>query len=161
MAREEHDREDLLREATALVERVQLSVPGFDEEVFAGFRRDGSASFYFGQDRAFHFTSDGKLRRVFRDGLLYKAEHGRLVALRRNRTASEVELLRQELSDAESAVVLDEFKLRAAELADSLSRATYRTVGQVPEHVDLVGRVRVWLSDHTARIAIADSARSV
>jgi len=160
MAREEHDREDLLREATALVERVQLSVPKFDEDVFAGFRRDGSASFYFGPDRAFHFTSDGKLRRAFGNGLLYKAEQGRLVALRRNRTASEVELHRQALSDAESAAIVEDFRHRAAALTESLDHETCHAVGQVPEGFDVVGRVRAWLVDHAAQVTIANSPRS-
>ena len=42
MARRESDREDLLREATALVERAELTIEGFDEPIVVGFRRDGS-----------------------------------------------------------------------------------------------------------------------
>jgi hypothetical protein len=82
------------------------------------------------------------------------------VSLARHRSTSEVELLRQELSAADSTTVLDEFQRRAAELSESLDRATYRTVGQVPEHGNVVARVRAWLADHAARITIADSARS-
>ena len=47
MARQESNREDLLREATALVERVELHVPAFEEPIVVGFRRDGCASFLF------------------------------------------------------------------------------------------------------------------
>lgn len=160
MAREEHDREDLLREATALVERVELSVAGFDENVFAGFRRDGGASFYFGQDHAFHFTSDGKLRRAFREGLLYKAEQGRLVALARRRTPNEVALVRRPSNAVETTAMLAEFQRRAAELSESMDRAAFRTIGRVPEHADVVARVRAWLVDHAASISVADSPRS-
>ena len=48
MARHEEDREDLLAEATALVERAELVVEGAAESVVIGFRRDGCASIYCG-----------------------------------------------------------------------------------------------------------------
>ena len=97
MAREEHNREDLLAEATALVERASLRLDGFAEEVVVGFRRDDSASFYFGADRVYQFTSEGALRRAMIAPLLYKAEQGRLIALERHRTADAVEMVRREL----------------------------------------------------------------
>src|SRR5688572_18570527 len=65
MARQEQDREDILREATALVERVELLIPEFPEPIVAGFRRDGSASFFFGADPVLQFNAQGKLRRAF------------------------------------------------------------------------------------------------
>ena len=88
MSRSESDREDLLREATALVERVELSIPGYGESIVVGFRRDGSASFFFGQSPVFQFNSQRELRRAFRDGLLFKTDNGRLVEMRRERTAT-------------------------------------------------------------------------
>jgi hypothetical protein len=160
MAREEHDREDLLREATALVQRVQLIVPGCDDEVFAGFRREGSASFYFGQRCAFHFNSEGRLRRAFVAGRLLKAEQGRLVALRRNRTASEVELLRHELTDDETTALLKSCGDRLKLLRDALAAGTHQVVGQVPQGVDVVDKVLAWVNDHAAHVTIADSPRS-
>ena len=74
MARRESDREDLLREATALVERAELTIEGFDEPIVVGFRRDGSASFFFGADPVYQFNTAFELRRAFVVGLLYKAE---------------------------------------------------------------------------------------
>ena len=50
MALHEQDREDLLSEATALVQRVELRVEGFAEPVIVGFRRGGEASVFFGAD---------------------------------------------------------------------------------------------------------------
>jgi len=73
MAREEEPREDLLREATALVERVELQIEGFAETIVAGFRRDGAASFYFGQDFVFQFNTANQLRRGYVEGRLFKA----------------------------------------------------------------------------------------
>src|SRR5262245_12366974 len=103
MARQESDREDLLREATALVERAELKVAGESEPMTVGFRRDGSLSVFFGGDAVYQFNTAGELRRAFAGGLLYKAERGRLVELRRERSADEVALVRRELPDEESA----------------------------------------------------------
>ncbi len=84
MARDEQDREDLLREATALVERVELAPTDNEagEHIVIGFRAGGAASVYFGGDTAYHFNSDGELRRAYADGLLYKADIGRLTSTR-------------------------------------------------------------------------------
>src|SRR6184192_244955 len=98
MARVERDREDLLAEATALVERVELEVAGWPGHVVLGFRASGCGSVYFGADEAYQFNTTGELRRAYRDGALYKAERRRLVRLARQRTAEEVQLIRHELN---------------------------------------------------------------
>src|SRR5437016_5665990 len=108
MARHESDREDLLREATALVERVEMRNPGCDEPVVAGFRRDGSVSFYFGADPVYQFNSAGEFRRGYVAGMLYKAERGRIIKLERKRGEHSVDLLRNELDAAEAAALLND-----------------------------------------------------
>lgn len=57
MAREEADREDLLDEGRALVDRAAFAVAPFAEPVFIGFRWDGAASVFFGPDRVYHFNA--------------------------------------------------------------------------------------------------------
>src|SRR3954447_14030342 len=106
MARHESDREDLLREATALVERVELKVAGFEEPIVVGFRRNGSASFYFGAESVYQFNTARELRRAYIDGVLYKAEQGRLVSLTRERGENAVSMFRVELDDNEAADIL-------------------------------------------------------
>ena len=103
MARQENPREDLLAEATALVERAELRIAGFAEPIVVGFRRNGAASIYFGQDAAYHFNTANELRRAFIGGTLYKADRGRLAALVRRRTAAEVELVRHDLDETVAA----------------------------------------------------------
>ncbi len=98
MAREEQARENLIAEATALVERVELLLAGVAEPVVAGFRTDGSASLFFADDPVYQFNSQGKLRRAFVGGLLYKANAGRLVEMTRSRAAGQVQLVSRELS---------------------------------------------------------------
>ncbi len=159
MAREEHDRENLLGEAQALVERASLEVAGYQPEVFVGFRRSGGASFYFGPDRVYHATSAGALRRAFVDGRLYKAEHGRLVALRRRRSADVVELVRHKLNGGEERAFLAEMHRHFDALAKALGRGEFRLVGQVPEGGDVVARIHDWLETFAAQLAIAHSPR--
>src|SRR5262245_23531542 len=106
MARQESAREDILREATALVERVELQVPNAPEHVVVGFRRNGAASVFFGADPVYQFNEAGELRRAYVGGELYKAERGGLVALCRERGEREVALVRRELANDEMRAVL-------------------------------------------------------
>jgi hypothetical protein len=159
MARQESDREDLLREATALVERIEFApVAGDGEHVVVGFRRDGAASIYFGADPAYHFNAAGELRRAYCDGLLIKAERGRLVSLDRVRQADEVQLLRREMPADAERKFLGELIERMRMLLLQLREQQLVSVGQVPADADVVGRVMAWLA-HRDGVAVADSPR--
>jgi hypothetical protein len=155
MARQESDREDLLREATALVERAELQIPGESEPVTVGFRRDGSLSIFFGGDPVYQFNAASELRRAFADGLLYKGERSRLVALRRERTEHEVALVRRELSDDESAAFLAMAYQRLTQLRQALQSHNFKLVGQVPADGDAPARVCSWLKVLPAVLNIA------
>lgn len=158
MARHEEHREDLLREATALVERVAVRVPWLEDEVVVGFRADSSASFYFGQQRVYQFNSAGELRRAHLGESLYKADGGRLVSLHRQRTANAVELIATPLDDTATGVFL-------AAMTDNLSRLSaslageVQIIGQAPPAVDVLARVHQWLARHAGEIRIASSPR--
>ena len=155
MARHESDREDLLREATALVERAELLVPGEAEPVIVGFRRDGSASIYFGADPVYQFNSAGELRRAYLGGLLYKAERGRLVELRRERTEQETQLVRRELIDQEQASLLANAAARLERLRQALAKSSASVTGNVPADVDVPKRMGRWLDQARPGIKIA------
>src|SRR5687767_3585112 len=116
MAREEHDREDLLREATAFVDRAEFAVSGFASPVFVGLRRDGAASIYVNSDRVYHFNAAGELRRAYCDGLLYKADRGNLVSLDRRRDANETSLVSRRLPAEETRAFLEEMLKSLARL---------------------------------------------
>lgn len=144
MARNESDREDLLREATALVERGEFRIDGENEPIVAGFRRDGSFSLFFGSEQVVQFNSAGQLRRGYFDGRLLKADKGRLVWLTRERTAEAVYLHSELLTEPERGVILH----RAAGLVDCLSshltEGTFTLIGQVPTAGNIVERVITW-----------------
>lgn len=158
MARDEHEREDLLGEATALVERIEVIVPDSDEPIVIGFRDNGAASIYFGSDPAYHFNSSGQLRRAFVEGLLYKCENGQLVSMRRQRTPSEVQLIRHELTSEEQSKTIDLLRKRLIRLLASINRDDYTIAGQEPKSVDVIGRCESWL-DQRNEISIASSPR--
>ncbi|MCC7084965.1 MAG: hypothetical protein IT427_08155 [Pirellulales bacterium] len=159
MAREAADREDLLREATALIQRVELKISSFDEPIVVGFRRDGAASFYFGHDAVYQFNATGALRRGFLEGQLYKAVGGQLVALMPVRTAEQTELRRHDLSDAESKQFVDGALQRLRQLMTSLTNGEFSILGQIPPQTDLVGRIRDWLTQPFDSLPIAGSPR--
>ena len=157
MARHPEEREDLLREASALVVRAELHVDGFTEPVVVGFRREGAASFYFGENVVYQFNSENKLRRAFDRGTLLKCEQGRLYRLTPNRTAQALELVRHELTSEETQEFLSAARERLQQLHAALVERHFRIIGQVPESVDLTQRIRDWLERLPSSIPLAES----
>ncbi len=155
MPRIEADREDILQEATALVERAELAVPGYDEHVVIGFRRDGAASIYIGADPVYQFNSQGELRRLYLNGRLIKADHGRLAQLDRQRRAGEVQFVRHDLTDAETAACLSNLQQHLTQLRLSLQRDQFTLIGQVPPDSPILTRTRHWLDSLPQSISIA------
>jgi hypothetical protein len=160
MARREHEREDLLAEATALVQRAEFQIAGEAEPVVVGFRRNDAAAIYFGQDAAFQFNADDQLRRAFLDDRLYKADCGRLAALRRERTADEVQLLRHNLDAAETGAFLSKMHARIAALREELLNGRAVLLRQFSESGDAAARAADWLRRLPDRIDIASSPRA-
>jgi hypothetical protein len=155
MARRELEREDILREATALVERVEIQVPGCEEPVVIGFRREGAASVFFGSDPVYQFNTAGQLRRAYAGGLLYKAERGRLVALHRERGPTEAALVRHELDSGETADFLAALESRLSQLKAAVAGNAFVVSGQVPSGADMVGRIRRWLDGLPLQVKVA------
>jgi hypothetical protein len=160
MAREESNREDLLREATALVERIEL-VPKDDSPIatrtlgigpiVAGFRRNGALSIFFGEDPVYQFNATGELRRAYCEGKLLKASRGHLTALTRRRTQNEVQLIRHQLSQEEETAFLSQMDVRLRQFSELLNANLLEVVGQVPPDVDVVDRLKKCLARHTER----------
>lgn len=140
MARQEHDREDLLGEAKNLVERIELQIPHETEPVVVGFRESGSVSFYFGGEPVYQFNSVDALRRAYDRGLLYKAEQGMLVSLRRVRSGKQTVLQRHELDAVETDAFLAALKDRLLALLKALQAGEATMVGQVPEDAPVMSR---------------------
>lgn len=147
MARREVPKEDLVRDATAFATRVELrESPDDPAWTFVGLREDGGGSIYFGDDEFYAFNPKGELRRAFRDGRLLKAEGGRLVAMRRERTDDASFLASGELSEDRTHDLLQSLSDRIAKLIASLSDGSLvvnRSDGNATSDHALV---RDWLS---------------
>lgn len=150
MAREEHAREDLMAEATGLLPRLELQLPGELEPVVAGWKSNGWLSVYFGESPVYHFDGAGGLRRAFRNGRLYRLEARSLCELERHRSEGASALMRRRLSDEEQAEFLAELRHRLAGLAEALASGaatvlrevsdTCHALGQLLEAVQLAAR---------------------
>ena len=153
MAREESSREDLLREATALVERIELIPNGAadDQHIVAGFRRDGALSVFFGEDPVYQFNAAGELRRAYRDGKLLKATRGRLAALQRVRTQNEVQLVRHELSWEEEVAFMNQMEERLRDFAQRIDANLFEVAGQGRPDIDVLSRLKNCLATHIKR----------
>ena len=127
MAVNESDREDLMREAVALSRRVELEIDGFAEPVVIGFRDStGGSSFYFGQDPFFGFDALGRLRRSHSEGALFRTQGTTLARMERRRTGTATELVRKDLSDAETESFLANMHDRLIGVLDSLRENRFR-----------------------------------
>ncbi len=138
MARHESDREDLMREATALRQRVEFQVPHEADLITAGFRDNGCFSIYVGPDPVFHFDKDSRLRRAFAAGQLYRTQGTTLARLTRVREPNRTDLLRHDLSAEELREFLQTSRCRLAELIDAIDNKRFTVVAQIPADGDVV-----------------------
>ena len=166
MARDESEREDLLREASALVERIELQITnaagGEDTDsvpVVVGFRSNGAISIFLGSDPVYQFNAAGELRRAYCDGALFKAARGKLITLERVRRPDEVQLLSRVLTNGEEGVFISRMQDRLRALAIGLDRGSFRINGQVPTGADVLHRVKQWLAAHDG-MPIANTPRA-
>ena len=155
MARTESDREDLLREAKALVERAELQVAGLEEPVVVGFRRDGAASVFFGADPVYQFNAANELRRAYVGGLLFKAEMGTLVELRRERREREIALVRRALNGDELSKFLAAMQKRLGTLRMAFDASAVEVIGQVPPTSAVIERIRRWVNEAPDSVVVA------
>lgn len=154
MAKNSHDREDLLREATALLRRVVLSCD-WCAEIVVGFRRTDAVSFYFDHDLVLQFNNGGQLRRVFDGESMYVAESGQLNRLERIETGGRIELRSQPIDEGDHAAALQRYDFHLKRLRQLLQDGEYTMVGQVTDRdTDVVDEVRSWL-DSRDEITIA------
>ena len=136
MARTESDRKDLMAEAVAMTRRVEVTIPGNETLIVTGFRANGWLSIYLGPERMYQFDEEGRLRRAFVNGLLFRTQGTTLAQLHRQRTETETVLLRRGLSHSELA----EFRLAMLDhvtaFHERLTKREVVIVKQVPAEDD-------------------------
>lgn len=153
MAKKTHDREDLLRDATGYVQRIEFNLPEIREPIFCGIRKCGAWSIYIGQDNVLQFNSDDQLRRAFWRDRMLASYRGVLHWL--DRSDRRVRLGRIPLTDSELA----EFKSAAqgwlSNLHERLATQQYSVRGQFPVGSNIEQQVREWLERHHAYLEFA------
>jgi hypothetical protein len=132
MSRREHDREDLMAEVVALVRRVEFRLPDREAVIVAGFRSNGWLTLYFGPDPMFQFDEEGRLRRAFVNGFLFRTQGSTLARLQRQRMASETRLIRYDLSDTELGNFREMMVASFHGVREQISNGEAVTIRQVP-----------------------------
>lgn len=135
MARHESEREDLIREAVALLPRAEFSLPELPEPLTIGLRNQ-AASFFFGQDQVYHFDPDGRLRRAFVAGFLFRSQHNGLARLERIRTETETQLLQSQLTSEELLQFRRQMHTRLQQVLVALSENNLKLLRSVPPDTD-------------------------
>ena len=153
MPRQESPKEDLMRDATAFVERVEFSQKSGDS-VVVGFRSAASAesdaspgdvSFFFGEEPVYQFNAACELRRGFVDGIV-KAEKGSLVRMSKARTNGNVEMRRHEFTAVEVDDFLMAMQSRLRTLLDEIGNGDVKVLRSIPEGDAVAKRVESWLA---------------
>lgn len=157
MAREESDREDILREATALVERAELRIDGVAEPLVFGFRANGALSLFVTQDEVYHFDAEGAWRRGYFQGRLLKAVRGQMVELIRERTEQATVLRSRPLSSREQAEHEARWARRRTWLREAMDEGRCERVGVISASgADPVALLAGWIMEKADPLRIAD-----
>lgn len=144
MAKDTHDREDLLRDATGYDRRIEFISQKRSEPIFCGFRECGALSIYLGQDSVLQFNADGELRRAFwQDRMLASYRH---VLNWLERSDGRVRLSRTPLSEEEFREFLAEAMGWLRSLRDELAGQQLTVQGQFPNDADVTDLVMNWLT---------------
>ena len=126
MARKESDKEDLIADATALVDRAEYRYPVNADRRFSwtlitvGFRKNKSFSIYFDQDPFYQFDPNGSLRRACENGFLYRSEQSSLARLNRERSETQTTLQRIDLDLLQLEAFRDRLMAHFHEFATAL-----------------------------------------
>lgn len=154
MARDSHDREDMLRDATGYRRRVELKLPDHRCPVFCGFREEGAFSLYWTPDDVFQFNASGELRRAFWRDRMLASYRRQLHWLNRNDTGR-VRLQRVPLTDPEQIELLESLRSTLKKLDASLDANAFEVTGHHPANVDVMQDLREWLHTNDGTVPLA------
>ena len=136
--RHESDREDIMREATAMRRRASFAIDGLPSPVVAGFRSNDFFSIFFDQNPVYQFNNTGQLRRAYRDGLLYRTQGTTLAQLNRVRTPERTELQRTDLTPEQLDEFLSEMAKFLGKVRSAFTENGAELIEQVPQETDII-----------------------
>ena len=119
MAQNESDREDFMAEAVSLIKRIEFRHVSRPDPVVLGLNALGWLFVYPAAELMYRFDEQGRLRRAFVEGILYRTAGTVLSMLQRQRTheqtgairVTKTTLLRRDLTPAELSL----FRLRMSQ----------------------------------------------
>ena len=135
--------EDLLADATALVERAQLELPTINNPFIFGFRTNGALSLFFEDVAVYHFNQRDELRRIFLCGKRYKAEEGQLLSVDRIPQTRGVRLQSAALNPEQTDKLLCGMNQRLDVLDSLFDAGRYQIIEKIPKHVDIIARLHI------------------
>ena len=90
-------------------------------------------SVFIGQDPVYQFDAEGRLRRAYAGGFLYRSQHQTLARLQRVRTVEETQLLRYDLNELEQTAFRDSMRITLQSLLMEIVQQAAAVVRSVPE----------------------------
>ncbi|GAA5508535.1 hypothetical protein [Novipirellula caenicola] len=155
MAKQEQDREDLLRDGRQMAIRGETTIN--DIVVVIGFRDAGQLSLYCGADPVFQFNAEQELRRVYFQGQRYAAESGRLVRLDRATRGGKIQFESSEVPQPHHAAILECLDHWIGNLRYLIGKkeTVWRVADQ--QNTTFFAQLTRWTDDLPQPIQIADS----
>jgi hypothetical protein len=151
MAKNEADREDLIREAAALTERAELQSVSFSEIITVGYRTTGAFSVFIGQDPVYQFDPDYRLRRAYENGFLFRSHETTLARMIRQRTEVQTLLIRSDLLPEELAAFRSKMLNQLQTLLSDLDTGQTSIIRIVPDGLDIIPRLQTTLQNIIGR----------
>ena len=150
-------REDLLREAKQYTRRAvfrhsskqgqgETKTPettATDWDVFVGLRESGAWALYVGEDPVLQFNPDNELRRLFYEGLRYRAQAGRLVRLAQPQRGGRLQLVEENLSPDDERIILSTCQASVQSVGEALGKELEllgSSLDDPSEFIDTMGR---------------------
>ena len=162
MAKQEVDREDILREATALVNRVELEVSGRvdGDHIVFGFRECGSLAVYFGAEPVYQFNANCALRRAYDQGCLIKAVDCLLVSMRRERQDGKLQLLSTAWDEEKTREFIGQVRQDMSQLVEAIAAGEVQVNGFVVAEQQTTAEILTtqlcnWCNDHLPDLQVA------
>lgn len=162
MAKQEVDREDILREATALVNRVELKVLGRadGDHIVFGFRECGSLAVYFGSEPVYQFNVNQALRRAYHQGCLLKAVDCLLVSMRRERHDRKLQWISTSWDDEKTREFVGQVCRDMSQLVIAIETGEVQVIGFVTAMQQTTAETLTtqfcdWCNDHLPDLQVA------
>lgn len=128
MAIHERAREDLLRDGKGFCSRGEIAFG--QRKLIVGFRKRNQIAIYDGEDPVFQFNAEFALRRAFFNGVVLRADGGRLFQMKRASKGGRVVFDSSPVSEVDSQHLFQTLKDCLAKIQAMLDHGGWIVVGE-------------------------------